>query len=151
MNEDIKIFKLFNRFLKQSRLCHLCELSTSNFLSTIFYDFFDEVSQFLKGACVEMTVYGYGVKFKINDNIISINRTLCIMWSSLYFSDIDGEWIEEEIEVETLEEYYLHIMYTSFIILQLLKNRKKHKIEEIKKHREIIKKTIKEYYDKENF
>ena len=120
MNENIKIFKLFNRFLKQSRLCHLCEISISNFLCTFFYDFFDEVSHFLKGACVEMAVYGHGVKFQINDNIISINRTLCIIWNSLYFSDIDGESIVEEIEVKTLEEYYLHIMYTSFIIKQLL-------------------------------
>ena len=99
----------------------------------------------------EMAVYGHGVKFQINDNIISINRTLSIFWNSIYFSDIDGETIVEEIEVKTLEEYYLHIMYTSFIVKQLLKNRKRIKIEEIKKHREIIKKIIKEYYDKENF
>jgi hypothetical protein len=151
MNKDIKIFKLFNRFLKQSRLCHLCEISTSNFLCTIFFNFFDEVSLFLKGMNDEMAVYGHGVKFQINDNIISINRTLSIFWNSIYFSDIDGETIVEEIEVKTLEEYYLHIMYTSFIVKQLLKNRKRIKIEEIKKHREIIKKIIKEYYDKENF
>ena len=63
MNENIKIFKLFNRFLKQSRLCHLCEISTSNFLCTIFFKFFDEVSLFLKGMNDEMAVYGHGVKF----------------------------------------------------------------------------------------